>query len=145
MKEEARIFQSMMAVNRKYMQQFVDEMNQRMASATDKTIAVLGFAFKENTDDISDSVALGICQRLLAKRVYRLKIYDPRINDQDRVRSYFSTAALRAKVVLVHSAAEACRGANAVCIPVRSAAIANEFNQHLTNIVAQMSNLRYFF
>ncbi|MCH7604857.1 UDP-glucose/GDP-mannose dehydrogenase family protein [Patescibacteria group bacterium] len=45
-----------------------------------KTIAVLGLAFKDNTDDIRDSVAINITKRL-RKSVASIRVYDPHAMD----------------------------------------------------------------
>jgi UDPglucose 6-dehydrogenase len=41
-----------------------------------KTIAILGLAFKQNTDDMRDSPAITICEELV-KRDARLRVWDP--------------------------------------------------------------------
>jgi UDPglucose 6-dehydrogenase len=46
-----------------------------------KTIAVLGFAFKADTNDTRESPAIGICRELLAEGAY-LHIHDPRVSRQ---------------------------------------------------------------
>ena len=46
-----------------------------------KTIAVLGFAFKADTNDTRESPAIGICRELLAEGAH-LHIHDPRVSSQ---------------------------------------------------------------
>lgn len=87
---------------KKYMQQVVNEMNKMMSSVTSNIIAVMGFAFKENTDDNLIAQSWVLSQTLLSNRLYHLKIYDPRINDQNLVRSYF-VKGLGARVILVNN------------------------------------------
>ena len=46
---------------------------------SDKKIAILGFAFKSNTNDTRESPAISICKDLLEEGCY-LTIYDPKVN-----------------------------------------------------------------
>ena len=46
---------------------------------SDKKIAILGFAFKSNTNDTRESPAINICKDLLEEGCY-LTIYDPKVN-----------------------------------------------------------------
>ena len=47
-------------------------------TVTDKSIAILGFAFKQNTGDTRESSAIYICKRLLEEGS-KLRIYDPQV------------------------------------------------------------------
>jgi len=49
----------------------------------DKTIGVLGLAFKQNTDDVRSSPAIDLCQRLL-KDGAALRVHDPKAMDKAR-------------------------------------------------------------
>lgn len=62
-------------------------METMMANIDEVTIAVMGFAFKQNTDDVIDSPTVNICTELLKKDVY-LRIYDPKL-DEGQIRSCF--------------------------------------------------------
>ncbi|XZE22592.1 UDP-glucose 6-dehydrogenase [Pirellulaceae bacterium SH449] len=47
-------------------------------TVSDKKIAILGFAFKKDTNDTRESAAIYVCRDLLDERA-RLSIYDPRV------------------------------------------------------------------
>ena len=46
-----------------------------------KPIAILGFAFKKDTNDTRESAAIHVCRDLLNERAH-LAIYDPRVSEQ---------------------------------------------------------------
>ncbi len=48
-------------------------------TVSDKRIAVLGFAFKKDTDDTRESAAIYVCRDLLEEQA-RLAIYDPKVS-----------------------------------------------------------------
>ena len=49
----------------------------------DRTIGVLGLAFKQNTDDVRMSPAIEVCQRLL-KEGATLRVHDPKAMEKAR-------------------------------------------------------------
>ena len=48
-------------------------------TVAEKKIAVLGFAFKKNTNDTRESAAITVCRGLLAEHA-RLSVYDPKVD-----------------------------------------------------------------
>lgn len=54
------------------------------------TVAVLGLAFKQDTNDIRNSGAIGLVQQLLGAGVVKIKVYDPAALDE--CRRYFNPA-----------------------------------------------------
>lgn len=50
-------------------------------TVSDKRIAILGFAFKKDTNDTRESAAIYVCRDLMRERA-RLAIYDPRVPEQ---------------------------------------------------------------
>jgi UDPglucose 6-dehydrogenase len=55
-------------------------------SVADKKIAVLGFAFKKDTNDTRESPAIAVCRDLLAEQA-RVAVYDPKVPaDADQAR-----------------------------------------------------------
>src|SRR5687768_3716672 len=64
-------------INDDQMQRFVKKITDTLWVLKDKTIGVLGLAFKQNTDDIRMSPAIDLCQRL-EKEGARLRVFDPK-------------------------------------------------------------------
>jgi UDPglucose 6-dehydrogenase len=63
-------------INAQQMERFVKKISDTLWVLKDKTIGVLGLAFKQNTDDVRMSPAIDLCQRLL-KQGANLRVYDP--------------------------------------------------------------------
>jgi len=64
-------------INARQMDRFVKKISDSLWVLKDKTIGVLGLAFKQNTDDIRMSPALELCQRL-QKEGALLRVHDPK-------------------------------------------------------------------
>jgi UDPglucose 6-dehydrogenase len=63
-------------------------------TVSDKRIAVLGFAFKKDTNDTRESAAIHVCRDLLEERA-KIAIYDPRVPEsqiRDELRLSFADA-----------------------------------------------------
>src|SRR4051812_10022086 len=63
-------------INAGQMERFVKKITETLWVLKDKTIGVLGLAFKQNTDDVRMSPAIDLCQRL-QKEGAKLRVYDP--------------------------------------------------------------------
>src|SRR5215212_3061896 len=68
-------------INANQMERFVKKITDTLWVLKDKNIAVLGLAFKQNTDDVRMSPAIDLCQRLL-KDGALLRVYDPQAMDK---------------------------------------------------------------
>jgi UDPglucose 6-dehydrogenase len=64
-------------VNDEQMKRFVKKITDTLWVLKDKTIGVLGLAFKQNTDDVRMSPAIDLCQRLQQKGAI-LRVHDPK-------------------------------------------------------------------
>ena len=64
-------------VNTKQLEQIISITKQRLGDLTSKRITILGTAFKPNTDDVRDSIAIELIEKLL-KRKAKITIHDPR-------------------------------------------------------------------
>jgi UDPglucose 6-dehydrogenase len=64
-------------INQQQMDRFFKKITDTLWVLKDKTIGVLGLAFKQNTDDIRMSPAIELCQRLLSEGA-RLRVHDPK-------------------------------------------------------------------
>ncbi len=64
-------------INAEQMDRFVKKIADTLWVLKDKTIGVLGLAFKQNTDDVRTSPAIDLCQRL-QKEGAKLRVHDPK-------------------------------------------------------------------
>ena len=97
-------------------------------TVSDKHIAVLGFAFKKDTNDTRESAAIYVCRDLLEERA-KISIHDPKVdidqikhdlasvmqNDHARFIGDFQRL-IDENVTYARTAAEACDGAHGVTI-----------------------------
>lgn len=85
-------------------------------TVADKRIAVLGFAFKKDTNDTRESAAISICRDLLAEQA-QVVVYDPKVSSDAIVRDVLGAGATpNPRLRVAASAYEACAGAHAVAI-----------------------------
>jgi len=70
-------------INTEQMTRFVKKITDTLWVLKDKTIGVLGLAFKQNTDDIRLSPAIELCRRLQQEGA-RLRVHDPKAMDKAR-------------------------------------------------------------
>ena len=68
-------------INEFQMDRFVKKITDTLWVLKDKTIGVLGLAFKQNTDDVRMSPAIDLCQRL-EKEGAKLRVFDPKAMDK---------------------------------------------------------------
>ncbi len=84
-------------------------------SVADKKIAVLGFAFKKDTNDTRESAAISVCRDLLAEQA-RVVVYDPKVPaDEIRV-DVLGKGREDSRLTIATSAYQATEGAHAVAI-----------------------------
>ena len=68
-------------INAGQMERFFKKITDTLWVLKDKKIAVLGLAFKQNTDDVRSSPAIDLCQRL-QKEGAILRVHDPKAMDK---------------------------------------------------------------
>jgi UDPglucose 6-dehydrogenase len=88
-----------------------------LGTAKGKTLAILGLAFKPNTDDMRESPAISICE-YLAKGGAKLRLYDPAAMKEAQWR----LSAVKDSVYFASDEYDAINGADALVI-------ATEWNQ----------------
>ena len=81
-----------------------------------KTIAVLGLAFKKNTNDMRDASSIKAIESLLGKGVSSIKAYDPLASDAAKQVFDPSRNVLFEKITYVDSAKSAIEGSDALFI-----------------------------
>jgi UDPglucose 6-dehydrogenase len=77
--EPLSIVEAVIAANERQKQRIAEKIERGMGgpgSLRDKTVAVLGLAFKNNTNDTRESPAAAVCEGLV-KRGARLRVWDP--------------------------------------------------------------------
>jgi UDPglucose 6-dehydrogenase len=84
-------------------------------TVADKRIAVLGFAFKKDTNDTRESPAIAVCRDLLAEQA-RVVVYDPKVPAHEIVRDVAGAGREEPRLTVATSAYEATQGAHAVAI-----------------------------
>ena len=72
-----RLLKEVQHINADQMERFVKKITDTLWVLKDKTIGVLGLAFKQNTDDVRMSPAIALCQRL-QKEGAILRVHDPK-------------------------------------------------------------------
>ncbi|HUA64756.1 MAG TPA: UDP-glucose/GDP-mannose dehydrogenase family protein [Alphaproteobacteria bacterium] len=76
-----RLLQEVQRINAQQMDRFVKKITDTLWVLRDKTVGVLGLAFKQNTDDVRMSPAIDLCQRL-QKEGATLRVHDPKAMDK---------------------------------------------------------------
>jgi UDPglucose 6-dehydrogenase len=94
-------------INKQRIDRFYDKVRDALWVVRDKSIAVLGLAFKPNTDDVRFAPAIDLIQRLIAEGA-RVRAYDPQAMDKAR--------AILPQIDYAESAYAAAKGSEALVI-----------------------------
>jgi UDPglucose 6-dehydrogenase len=84
-------------------------------SVADKRIAVLGFAFKKDTNDTRESAAISVCRDLLAEQA-KVVVYDPKVPADEIRRDVLGAGKDDPRLIIANSAQEAAEGAHGLAI-----------------------------
>ncbi|HZP39115.1 MAG TPA: UDP-glucose/GDP-mannose dehydrogenase family protein [Methylomirabilota bacterium] len=103
-----KLLRSVVEINKERAGHLVEMMRKAMGPLEDKTVAVLGLAFKPNTDDMREAKSLEVVRALHAAGV-QVRAYDPVAMDNARL-------LMPPGVVFCESAYEAATGADAVAL-----------------------------
>jgi UDPglucose 6-dehydrogenase len=76
MKTGNRMLQTVLEINEEQKTRIVDQLEQKLSELEGKSIAILGLSFKPGTDDITNSPAIDVIQRLQEDGA-EIKAYDP--------------------------------------------------------------------
>ena len=94
------------------------------SSVSGNSFAILGYAFKKDTNDVRESPAISVCRRLLEEKAL-LRIYDPKVKETE----------LRTSLGISNSDAEAsqqlsfCKSAEEACSDTHAIAILTEWDE----------------
>ena len=94
-------------INQRRIDHFVEKVRSALWVIADKQIAILGLAFKPDTDDIRFSPALAVISRLLEQKA-RLKVFDPKA--MERTQPFFP------QLTYCRDAYEAAEGSEALLL-----------------------------
>ncbi|HXQ82392.1 MAG TPA: UDP-glucose 6-dehydrogenase [Opitutaceae bacterium] len=84
-------------------------------SVADKKIAVLGFAFKKDTNDTRESAAIFVCRDLIAEQA-RVTVYDPKVPADEIRRDVLGAGVDNPLLTVATSAYKAAQGAHALAV-----------------------------
>lgn len=97
-------------------QRFAERIVQTLFNTVaEKRIAVLGFAFKKNTDDTRESPAISVVRDLLAEKA-QVVVYDPQVAEARILREVLGPGSESDRLTVAPSALQAAEGAHAVVI-----------------------------
>lgn len=84
-------------------------------TVADKKIAVLGFAFKKDTNDTRESAAISVCRDLLAEQA-SVVVYDPKVSAEAIRTEMLGGGGDGSRLSVAASAYEAAKGAHALAV-----------------------------
>ena len=84
-------------------------------TVADKRIAVLGFAFKKDTNDTRESAAIAVCRELLAEQA-KVVVYDPKVPAHEILQDVAGKGREEPRLEVAANAYDAAKGAHAVAI-----------------------------
>ena len=121
----------------RFVQRIMDAM---FNTVSGKKIAILGFAFKKDTNDARESPAIAVCSRLLDERAH-LAIYDPQV-PKDTILSSLRLDANDKRVSFHDCAIDATKGTHAIALLTEW----DEFKKlNLKEIYSEMEKPAHFF
>ena len=113
--EVAQYWESVLNINNWQKKRFADNVvDSFFNTINDKVIAVLGFAFKKDTNDTRKSPAIDICKRLLEERA-TLNIYDPKV-ESEKIFQNLEPNNQHSMVNICSNSIETFQNANAILI-----------------------------
>ena len=113
----AEYWEQVIRMNEYQKERFVTRLLDSMFNTVSgKRIAILGYAFKKDTNDARESPAIGICTRLLEEKA-NLAIYDPRVTKQSILSTLgWSEDSTKGRIEFCTSAEEACLASHAIAL-----------------------------
>ena len=84
-------------------------------TVADKKIAVLGFAFKKDTNDTRESPAISVCRDLLLEQA-KVVVYDPQVPAAEIRTDILGKGKDNSRLTVAASAYEAAEGAHAIAV-----------------------------
>jgi len=114
--EVAAYWQQVVQINDWQKRRFASRIVHRLFNTVaDKRIAVLGFAFKKDTNDTRESPAISVVRDLLAEQA-RVAVYDPEVPAEEIRTAVLGAGTENSRLSVAASAYEAADGAHAVAV-----------------------------
>ena len=114
--EVADYWEQVIHMNEYQKERFVRRILEAMFNTVSgKKIAILGFAFKKDTNDTRESPAIAICRRLLEEKA-NLAIYDPKVSKQAIINSLNLPDEQIDSIQFCDSATEACDQSHCIAV-----------------------------
>jgi UDPglucose 6-dehydrogenase len=114
--EVSAYWQSVVATNDWQKRRFANKIVRALYNtAADKTVAVLGFAFKKDTNDTRESPAISVVRDLLAEQA-KVTVYDPKVPADWIRKEVFGSGPADARLTIATSAYAAAQGAHALAV-----------------------------
>jgi UDPglucose 6-dehydrogenase len=114
--EVAAYWESVVKMNNWQKARFTHQIVQALFNTVSgKRIAVLGFAFKKDTNDTRESAAIDVVRGLLEENA-TVVVYDPRVSAAQIRRDVLGADRDEPRLVIASSAAEAAAGAHALAV-----------------------------
>lgn len=113
--EVAAYWESVITMNQWQKQRFAESVVQAFFNTvSNKRLAVLGFAFKKDTNDTRETPAIDVCRHLLEERA-TLAIYDPKV-EAEKIYRDLGVGEEEGRLEICASAEDAVKGTNAILI-----------------------------
>jgi len=115
--EVARYWEGVVGINDWQKHRFAAKIVRSLYNTVaEKKIAVLGFAFKKDTNDTRESAAISVCRDLLAEQA-RVAVYDPKVPAAEIEADIIGKGAAKdVRLSVANSAYDAAEGAHALVI-----------------------------
>jgi UDPglucose 6-dehydrogenase len=112
----ADYWESVIRINDWQKRRFAEQIvHQLFNTVTGKRIAVLGFAFKKDTNDTRETPAMYVCRDLLAEGA-EVVVYDPKVTAADIRRDVLGDDVNNPRLHVAETADEAALGAHAIAV-----------------------------
>ena len=115
--EVAHYWDQVIIMNDFQKERFVQRiLNQMFNTVSGKKIAVLGYAFKKDTNDLRESPAIAVCKRLLEEKA-SIRLYDPQVSEGAiRESLHLEEGDHWGSLTFCDSIEEACLESNAIAL-----------------------------
>jgi len=114
--EVAAYWQSVVAMNDWQKSRFANRIVKALFNTVaGKRIAILGFAFKKDTNDTRETAAISVCRDLLAEMA-EVVVYDPKVSAEQIRNDVLGPGEENPRLKIVNSAAAATAGAHALAV-----------------------------